>query len=110
VLENEALKCIFKRLHYTLPHRNFVSTQLLDRVYDDVANGIRAEIHGIQTVSLTLDFWLSKQRISYLGATVHYLKDALEFKNKTLTVQHVSGRHTRQVVAGAVLKVLDDWN
>ena len=48
-----------------------MSGEILDRNYDDAVNKIRAELHGIKEVALTLDFWESKQRLSYLGVTAH---------------------------------------
>jgi hypothetical protein len=110
VLENAYFKRIFKRFHITLPSRHYISGPLLDHVYDDLANATRAELHGIHDLSLTLDFWQSKQCLSYLGCTAHFLNEELIFKSKALMVKHVATRHTRDVVADCVSSIIEEWN
>ena len=77
------------------PSYNIPSQQKIDQIIEfsfqntrqtlmDIINSV-----GVESVSLTCDFWTSRGRHGYIGVTSCFLNENFEFNEMLLALQHV---------------------
>jgi hAT family C-terminal dimerisation region len=91
-------------------YRNRVS--LRNDVYDDFFSRRDRLIHELEvncvSISFTLDLWTSPNRTPILAVIGHWYTPDFEEKEEVLEFVEVHGSHTGEVLAEAVLRVLEE--
>lgn len=59
--------------NYKLPSKETISNQILDSMYNQACSIIKKDLEEINYIAATTDCWTSKQKLSYIGVTIHYI-------------------------------------
>jgi len=84
-------------------------TETVHHMYLEKKKDMQVRLDNAPAVSLTADFWSSVQNRSYIGITVHFVKN-WSLQSKVLDVFEVPGSHTAEVCGETLTKVAVDWN
>lgn len=95
---------------YNVPTRQNLSKVLLDSEFKQTVDSIQAELNAVESLSITLDCWTSSQNYPYLGVTVHFFNINLLYCNRTLTIKHLPGSHTGELLRDTLLVIFNEWN
>jgi hypothetical protein len=60
-------------------------------------------------LSFTLDGWTSKNQISFLGITVHWINENWKLKNTVLDFCHIEGPHSGENIASKLFETLKEF-
>ncbi|CAB4442276.1 unnamed protein product [Rhizophagus irregularis] len=60
-------------------------------------------------VSLTLDGWTSKNQISFLGITIHWIANDWKINSTVLDFSHIEGPHSGENIASKLFEVLREF-
>lgn len=94
---------------YKPPSRKTITT-LIDHKYSTLSSKVQAELASIQHLSLTTDAWTeTKTTQSYLGVTVHYLKE-LSMKAVNIGAFPLNERHTGEYISDQLSLICEKWN
>ena len=86
------------------------STQRLDKVYDLMASAIKQTLRAVDTVSTTVDIWMSHYR-SYLMMIVNWIKShTLKHCKAAIACVRIKGRHTYDVLACKTEQIHASYN
>ncbi len=75
-----------------LPSRKVITNQLLND-YVNVKSKLTQLLQNQSYVSVPFDFW-SKNGLSFLGSTAHFLDDKWELTTMLLSLRYVQNKHT----------------
>lgn len=56
-----------------------------------------------------MDCWTSKNQISFLGITIHWIDKDWQLQNSTLDFCHIEGPHSGENLAFKLTEVLKDY-
>jgi hypothetical protein len=60
-------------------------------------------------VSLTLDGWISKNQISFLGITIHWITNDWKLNSTVLDFSYIEGPHSGENIASKLFEVLREF-
>ncbi|XP_050340894.1 zinc finger BED domain-containing protein 4-like [Bactrocera neohumeralis] len=84
-------------------------TNAMSRKYQDLSNKIKLELRQTESVCLTTDIWTHQHTMkSYLGLTVHYLKET-EMKTVELGAYLMEERKTIENLSLKLRNICNDW-
>jgi hypothetical protein len=66
------------------------------------------EISGY--ISFILDEWISKNQISFLGISVHWISKNWELKNVILDFKKLNGPHSGENIANVFFNTIKEYN
>ena len=92
---------------YQIPSRKSVM-EVLHRMYDEVRSQVEAELSQVKHVSFTADFWTSVATDSFLGISVHFVRE-WKLRSYILQTREVRESHTAEVVARNLESMLSEW-
>jgi hypothetical protein len=106
-VENEGFIQLMKTVAplYKLPSRKTI-TRLLDAKYDILKDKFIYDIQNISSFTITCDIWTDISNKSYLGITVHYLKNETLLTKATIGVIPLEKNHTSEYIKDELLSVL----
>lgn len=81
---------------YTLPTRKAVKNLVEGQAWKAWQKA-KAEIQGVETVSLTADMWTSINMDAYLAVICHYIKNNNQFATLLLGAKPFSKTHTNKI-------------
>ncbi|XP_011702573.1 PREDICTED: zinc finger BED domain-containing protein 1-like, partial [Wasmannia auropunctata] len=93
---------------YTPPSRKTI-TSLMDDKYSVLKNIYKSRFQKLQNVTITTDIWTDVSVKSYIGVTIHYLDDKLEFVNTTIGVISLDESHTEEYIGLCLMQLCQDW-
>ena len=85
-----------------MPSRTTISNSILDKHFLESITQIKKNLEKCLTFSATTDCWTSRQNISYIGVTIHYVDDDFKLINQTYCVEHLPGSHTAAVLQSKI--------
>ena len=92
---------------YQIPSRKS-EMDVLHRMYDKVRSQVEAELSQVKHVSFTADFWTSVATDSFLGISVHFVRE-WKLRSYILPTREVRESHTAEVVARNLESMLSEW-
>lgn len=87
-----------------------IANSLLDESYNKVIKVIQRELDEVECCSITTDGWSSIQKFGYISLTVHFVNKLFQLKSRTLTIDHIVGSHTGEVLQNNIKDLLRSWN
>jgi hypothetical protein len=99
---------------YLRPETNVMSrATLMRRINVQVEtrrNELRQRLASLSSkFSVTLDVWTSKNQLSFLGITCHYIDSEWNLYSNLLAFEHLEGSHSGEAIGTAVYKVLTSF-
>ncbi|GBC26953.2 zinc finger BED domain-containing protein RICESLEEPER 2-like [Rhizophagus irregularis DAOM 181602=DAOM 197198] len=80
------------------------------KIFKDEKEFIKKKLQEIPSkVSITLDAWTSKNQISFLGITIHWITNDWKLENTTLDFSHIEGPHSGENLASKLFEVLKEF-
>lgn len=52
---------------------------------------MKEELKGVDSVSITTDFWTTLAAVSMGGFTAHWIDDSMELHHRTLAIREMAG-------------------
>jgi len=112
ILVNQHFRTFVNSLN---PSYNIPSQHKIDQIIEfsfqntrqtlmDIINSV-----GVESVSLTCDFWTSRGRHGYIGVTSCFLNENFEFNEMLLALQHVPYPHTAEVIYEKLKEIIYQW-
>ena len=96
IVEDTGLRKILRTAlnndRYSLPSRKTIRTKLNDK-FNSKLVAIKEELKAVTSLSVTTDGWTSLSNESYMGVTVHFLKD-WNLKSYAIAVKQMADSHT----------------
>jgi hypothetical protein len=94
---------------YKVPTRKTIA-QLLDSKYDVISTLFKEKLSEIPYFTLTTDIWTeSNQTQSFLGITVHFLKNTA-MSSSTIGAFPMEERHTSAYISELLTKACQEWH
>ncbi|KAG8234167.1 hypothetical protein J437_LFUL013469 [Ladona fulva] len=94
--------------HFKVPSRKTIR-KLINCKYEVESEKMKNEIKATENYSLTTDIWTeSGNTISYLGLTVHYLKNG-SFKAGILVISELRSNHTAEYLRNVIQGLCKEW-
>ncbi|XP_018366601.1 PREDICTED: zinc finger BED domain-containing protein 4-like [Trachymyrmex cornetzi] len=95
---------------YSPPSRKTI-TNLLDNKYSMLKNVYKSRFQKQKHITITTDIWTDVSVQSYIGVTIHYLKDTRKFKfvNTTIGVIPLNESHTAEYIGLCLMQLCEDW-
>lgn len=112
MVENSGFRRLMQKLasNYNIPSRNFFSTNIIPKMYDNCVNKIKELITGVHSISLTSDIWTcSHSNESFISLTAHWVSEDYEYKHVVLHCKHFPGAHTGDNIKEIFLEMLGMW-
>lgn len=111
IVENEGFRYLMKTAVplYTIPSRRTI-TRLMNEKYDVLKNRFKSNLKQDVSYTLTCDIWTDVSNQSYLGVTLHYLKEEIVLTNATVGVFPLNTNHTADYISNTLLSILDSFN
>lgn len=81
---------------YTLPTRKTISNIIMEAVYGDILNQVKAQLLSVTAVCLTTDGWTLRTNDSYLAITAHYFSEDVQLKSYLIACDKYDDRHTAE--------------
>lgn len=101
----------FLEPRYQLPDDKHFRHRMLPDVYAGVKGEVAKEVEDADHISFTNDTWSTSQCTdSLISLTGHWIDGQWRRRNTILHAQHVEGAHTADNLAGAVGRMLNEWN
>ena len=100
----DALNCKFK-----IPCRQVLSSKLIPERTEVLRAILRKDLEHIKFCSATCDGWTSVSNQSYLGVTVHYVKN-YKLQSYLLSLRHIKESHTSQKLISELRDIFNEWN
>nr|XP_022907521.1 zinc finger BED domain-containing protein 1-like [Onthophagus taurus] len=110
VVDNDGFKQVLRITapHYTIPHRSTI-TRMIDSKYEVLSKVIKEELANVKNITLATDVWTNTmQARSFLGITVHYVKD-ISLNSIVLCVQQLEERHTGEYLSKILTDTCENW-
>ena len=92
---------------YELP-RSYFGTNLIPKLYTEVAERLGADLKDINFFACTTDMWSSRIQDPYMALTVHYITD-WELQSKCLQVLYSPEDHTGETLKEGLRDRLSKW-
>jgi hypothetical protein len=109
VVENYYFQRIFKAAGITLPIRT--QEALKEKIMLDLAlqqEGIKSELlRSCTSLSLSLDMWTSKNKLSMLGVIGHWITPNFQLESAVLAFEEVDGTHSGENQAEVIFRMLE---
>lgn len=111
IVENEGFRHLMKTIVplYTIPNRRTIA-RLINEKYNILKNRFKSNLKQDVSYTLTCDIWTDVSNQSYLGITLHYLKEELVLMNATVGVFPLNTNHTADYISNTLLSILDSFN
>lgn len=81
----------------------------LNEKYEEAKAKLKNLLAKAKYICITADVWTSKAK-SFLGVSVHFFDDMMERKSFLLAFRRITGRHTYDVLAQAILSIQKEFN
>ena len=94
---------------YTLPSRKHLTNQLIPAKTTEIENKLKKVFQDLKNVCVTVDIWTSKQMRSFLGVTVHFIKDWV-LHSALLACHRFKGRHTSENISQQFEELVSHYN
>lgn len=110
VVEDVGFKELVAKLDptYTLPTRKAVKNMVYAR-YEEEKEQAKAELQGVETVSLTSDMWTSINMEAFLAVTCHYINRHDQLATLLLGVKPFPMTHTAAHIAAEIASMIAEW-
>lgn len=95
-------------MHITLMSRRTLGRRIAD-YYEKQVTTIKSELSKVEYVCTALDIWSSKKR-SFIGVTVHWIKDDLRRASVALACQRFKGVHSYDRLSEIIQEINADFN
>lgn len=110
VVEDVGFKELVAKLDptYTLPTRKAVKN-MVEAKYEEEKEKAKAELQGVETVSLTSDMWTSINMDAYLAVTCHFINKKDQLSMLLLGTKPFPRTHTAAHIAEEIASLMADW-
>ena len=111
VTKNIFFQAMIKRLN---PNVRIYSADTIHnniiKLFKNEKNNIKNELQKISSkISFTLDGWTSKNQISFLGITAHWITQDWKFKEILLDFHHFEGPHSGENISFVFFNILKEY-
>lgn len=112
VVENDGFRLLVKRLEprYVLPSRKHLSERVIPDMYAKSKDAVANSLHCAERVALTCDCWTSRNTISYLTITCHYIDEQWRLASSVLQTRAVETSHTASNLADLLTEAIQKWD
>lgn len=112
IVQNGSFRDLINKLDksYKIPNRERLSNALLDAEYNQVIKSIQNQLAKSDSVAITTDIWTSCQQYPYLGVTIHYFNEDLEFCSSSISLKHLPGIHSTENISECLLSIVTNLN
>ncbi|GBB84907.1 hypothetical protein RclHR1_01150011 [Rhizophagus clarus] len=81
------------------------------KIFDSEKEHIKTELQKIPgKFSFTLDGWTSRNQLSFLGITIHWITSNWKLKSTVLDFFHIEGPHSGENIASKFFEILKEFN
>lgn len=111
VVEDSGFKAFVAALNpgYQLPSRHIISKTTIPALYEECRHKIKEMVkHGIQ-FCITTDCWTSRNMVSYMAVTGHFLNNNFELCTVLLECCSTDFAHTSENLAIELTNVVESW-
>ncbi|GBB95627.1 hypothetical protein RclHR1_02580010 [Rhizophagus clarus] len=112
VVQNIFFQKMIKRLNSNaiIPSSDTIHNDII-KIFNDEKEFLKNKLQKLSgKISLTLDGWTSKNQISFLGITIHWITDDWKFNSTVLDFFHLEGPHSGENIASKLFEVLKEFN
>ncbi|KAJ8916450.1 hypothetical protein NQ315_014667 [Exocentrus adspersus] len=111
IVEDEGFRRFINALapDYKILGRKYLSTSLLDLMYNSCYESTREEIRAVTKVCLTTDHWTSAANQNFMGITVHFIDENFKMRSKLLKCVKFEGPHTATEIAAELKRTATEW-
>ncbi|XP_027083792.2 zinc finger BED domain-containing protein RICESLEEPER 2-like [Coffea arabica] len=111
ILEEEGFNLMMKR---AVPEWKKISRATAKndcmQVYELEKNKLRNKLKNVERVSITTDFWKSKnQKIEYMVITGHWIDSDWKLQKRVLSLVHIPPPHRGVEIASSIFKSAKEW-
>lgn len=114
IVENQGFKEFIHALspNYELIHRKTLSNKPLPAEYETRLQTTKKLVREYcETICITADCWTSKNLISYIAITGHFIHtETLQYKSILIQCSAIEGSYTRTKLATELKKIAEEWN
>lgn len=109
-LQNKIFRHLVREeLRSQLPTRNSIVEIIIPSLYKDGMEELKNDLQNLHGVCLTVDGWTSSDyRSSYIGMTVHYIKDNM-LLSRVLELKEYNTGHTSENIKNMLLESIENW-
>ena len=93
---------------YEPPSRRSVMRSLLPAKYEILKRDLKLKLSNIKYCAITTDLWTSRQTVSYITVTCHFINSEWNLVSAVLCTINMPGDHTADSIAEQLKKVTDE--
>jgi len=112
VVEGDFFKNMIKRLNFEakLPTGDTIRNSIF-KSFENEQKKIKNELQETsRRISFTLDGWTSKNQISFLGISAHWISKDWELKSVILNFKKLDGPHSGENIANVFFNTIKEYN
>ncbi|XP_049318602.1 zinc finger BED domain-containing protein 4-like [Bactrocera dorsalis] len=94
---------------YELPSRHVVSRTIIPALYEACVEKVKLKVANGVKFCITTDCWTSRNTVSYIAITLHFVSENFEFNNILLDCCPMSETHTAKNLAEQIQNVTTEW-
>ena len=111
VVENTAFRELLTKIdpEYEIVSRKRLDLQLLPERYHAERGKLLQEMEAVEYVSISTDFWTSRQAEGYMTLTAHFVNTQWKLCSRVLSTTLVEGSYTAENLASVMRHVFQTW-
>lgn len=81
----------------------------IEEILEVKKDGLKRKLNGFKSkISITCDLWTSKNQLSFLGVTAHYIDATWTMQQEVIAFKHLEGEHDGKALAIALVEVFEE--
>ncbi|XP_067635684.1 zinc finger BED domain-containing protein 4-like [Eurosta solidaginis] len=111
IVEDRGFRKFIKALNpaYELPSRKVISRTIIPALYEECLQKMKFKVKSGLKFCVTTDCWTSRNTVSYIAISAHFVDDNFELTNILLDCCPMYDAHTSKNLADQIRKVTTEW-
>lgn len=111
MVEDNGFKAFVTALNpaYQLPSRHSISKTCIQALYEECLHKVKDIVKQGVKFCITTDCWTSRNTVSYIAVTVHFLNDNFDLYTILLECRSMDTSHTSENLALELKDIVENW-